>query len=282
MARSKVLNEYLANKHRGGENNQKGGLYEDFYAVFQIVSCLAKYKHQLDDVSFQTQLEDTFVDDLLIAQPDVNVYHQLKNTQQVAWGKVEKIGDIAFDFAHQIEDCKERDESFALKLIFSVQKTSVKEEIPELIEGYSEAEWFPYQQDINQLVLISSDLKKALRSISAEGADAQDDQLANIATLFLGVWRGANSKSRVSLSDLIKKAESEKRVNLAIYPDTVISKECKKILDAIVGIEYHVSGRMFYWRFGFMKGECPWPDEMEQKIIDTRPRTKLDLIALLG
>ena len=69
---------YLANKHKGGEANAKGGLYEDFYAVFQIVSCIAHYKATLDSVALQTQLEDTFVDDLLIAHPDKNVYHQLK------------------------------------------------------------------------------------------------------------------------------------------------------------------------------------------------------------
>lgn len=61
---------YLANKHKGGEANAKGGLYEDFYAVFQIVSCIAHYKATLDSVALQTQLEDTFVDDLLIAHPD--------------------------------------------------------------------------------------------------------------------------------------------------------------------------------------------------------------------
>ena len=56
MASTEDLHNYLLAKHRGGENNLKGGLYEDYYAVFQIVSCLAKYKHELDAVSFQAQL----------------------------------------------------------------------------------------------------------------------------------------------------------------------------------------------------------------------------------
>lgn len=63
--RSKADKAYLANKHKGGEANAKGGLYEDFYAVYQIVSCIAKYKAALEGVALQTQLEDTFVDDLL-------------------------------------------------------------------------------------------------------------------------------------------------------------------------------------------------------------------------
>ena len=76
--RSEEDRAYLAHKHKGGEANAKGGLYEDCYAVFQIVSCIAKYKASLDGVALQTQLEDTFVDDLLITHPDKNVYHQLK------------------------------------------------------------------------------------------------------------------------------------------------------------------------------------------------------------
>lgn len=42
--RSEADRVYLANKHRGGEANAKGGLYEDCYAVFQIVSCIAGIK----------------------------------------------------------------------------------------------------------------------------------------------------------------------------------------------------------------------------------------------
>ena len=80
MRRNEELQKYLANKHRGGENNLKGGTYEDFYAVYQIVSCLTRFKDRLDTVQFQAQLEDAFVDDLLIAYPEINVYHQLKNT----------------------------------------------------------------------------------------------------------------------------------------------------------------------------------------------------------
>ena len=65
--RSEEDKVYLANKHKGGEANVKGGLYEDYYAVYQMVACIAKYKRELDGVAFQTQLEDTFVDDLLIS-----------------------------------------------------------------------------------------------------------------------------------------------------------------------------------------------------------------------
>lgn len=282
MERSDDMKKYLANKHKGGENNQKGGAYEDYYAVFQIVSCLAKYKYELDAVSFETQLKDTFVDDLLIAHPNVNVYHQLKNTQSVTWGTIQTKGDIAFDFAHQIEDCKKRNEDFALKLIYSAKDSNIGANIPDEIGMHSQAEWFPYKEDINQLVMISGELKDALKAISAEGYEATDDILVNIAMVFLGVWKAFGNKKRMSLSDIVAKVEQLKYVNLIIYPNECISKECKGILDGIEGIEYHISGRMFYWKFGFFQGSYPWPDELEEKIISANPKTKLELLALLS
>jgi hypothetical protein len=113
--RSEADRVYLANKHRGGEANARGGLYEDCYAVFQIVSCIARYKAALEGVALQTQLEDTFVDDLLIAHPDKNVYHQLKNTQNLSWNTRSSDRTITSDFENQINDCLERNEAFAVK-----------------------------------------------------------------------------------------------------------------------------------------------------------------------
>ena len=116
-----------------------------------------------------------------IAYPEINVYHQLKNTQDISWGDPQKKGDIAFDFAHQIEDCKERNEAFSLKLVHSANKAEI---------------------------------------------------------------------------------------------DT-------KILDAIEEIEYYVRGKMFYCRFGNFTGLCPWPDEMEERIISNHPTTKMELFMLI-
>lgn len=41
------------------------------------------------------------------------------------------------------------------------------------------------------------------------------------------------------------------------------SDECKRVLDAIDGFKYHISGRMFYWSIGRMNGSCPWPEEFQ-------------------
>lgn len=282
MERTDYIKQYLKNKHQGGENNQKGSLFEDFYAVYQIVSSIARYKFSFDRVGFQTQLEDTFVDDMLIAHPEQNMYHQLKNTRSLSWGKVDKQGDIAFDFAHQIEDCKHRDEKFALKLVYSLKDSRIGEQIPEEIKDQTSTEYFDYASDLNSLVLVSAPLKHALMAITPNGEKASTDDLVNIASVFLGIWKGCNSKNRISLKDIVLKAENFKRVNLNIYPDEGISEDCKKVLNAIAGLEYHISGRMFYWSIGRMNGSCPWPDEMEIKIIRQHPTDKWELMSILS
>ena len=272
---------YLANKHKGGEANAKGGLYEDCYAVFQIVSYIAKYKTSLDGIAFQTQLEDTFVDDLLIAHPDKNVYHQLKNKQELTWNTNSSGRTIKSDFENQIEDCQERDEQFALKLVYSAAKSKVGDKIPDSIKDYTTAEFFPYEKDLNGLVLISGAFQDALRQISVNGNSATVDDLVNVAMVFLGAWRGCGNDNKVRLADIVTRAKSMKHFNLTIFPNGVISQACREILDNIEGLRYSVSGRMFYWQLGDFTGSCPWLEGKEQEIINRKPTTRRELVAIL-
>ncbi len=273
--------KYLTNKHKGGIANAKGNLYEDYYVVFQIVSCLARYKNQMDCVSFQSQLENTFVDDLLIAHPSKNVYHQIKNTKSIRWNTVALSRTIASDFEKQIEDCIERDEDFALKLIYSAINSDVKDTIPTSIKKYTSAEFFPYKDDLNALLLISKDFQSVLMQISARGELTTMDELSNLATIFLGVWRKNGNGKRMSLSDIVKQAEALKDFNLAVFPDSQINEKCRVILDSIEKLEYHIRGRKIYWKIGTLNGSCPWDEDLEARIIEEKPSTKIDLLKLL-
>ena len=260
---------YLANKHKGGEANAKGGLYEDFYAVFQIVSCIAHYKATLDGVALQTQLEDTFVDDLLIA--DASQRLRPDGTPLTEYQV----------FENQIKDCHERNEQFALKLIYSSSSSLVGEKIPDSIKAYTTVEYFPYQEDLNGLIIISEAFQDALRIISVMGNESTVDELVNNAMVFLGVWKACGCKHRVRLSDIVSRAEDTKHFNLAIFSDETLSESCREILDGIEGLSYSVIGRMFYWQMGNFTGSCPWPEGKEQEIINKKPTTRRELVAIL-
>ena len=279
VMRSEEDAKYLANKHRGGENNQKGGLYEDFYAVYQIVSYIANYKTSLDTVAFQTQLEDTYVDDLLIAHPTNNIYHQLKDTETLKWSSGSS-RTIQSDFEHQIADCKERDESFALKLVYSATNSMVSD-IPESVKDCTSVENFPHAVDMNQLIFISGAFKESLKLISAKGSASTDDELLALAMVFLGAWKSLNSKERLQLSSIVDLAGKAHNFNLAIYPDLKMSDECKMIFDAIPGLDYRLCGRELIWSLGFLNGTCQWTDSLENAIINKKPTTKREIAELL-
>ncbi len=273
--------KYLAYKHKGGEANAKGSFYEDYYAIFQIVSCIAKYKSELGSIAFQTQLEDTFVDDLLIAHPDKHVYHQIKNTKVLTWNTKPSSRTIASDFENQIRDCKERDESFTLKLVYSAAESNVKDTIPEAIKDYTTVEFFQYQEDLNSMVLSDLEFQNALRKVSAKGDFSTIDELAIIATVFYGAWKKNGSKKSVSLAEIVGQAEQQKYFNLSIYPDGIINEDCRKILDGIKGLVYSVRGRMFEWRISNFSGSCPWSEDIEKLIIENQPTTRRELVILL-
>lgn len=282
MGKTEDLNSYLNHKHLGGESNQKGTSYEDYYAVYQIVSCISKYQNSLYSVKFKTQLEGSFVDDMMISYPEQNVYHQLKNTKSLSWGNVDKKGDIAFDFAHQIEYCMERNEKFALKLVYSLKDSKIGEDMPEQIKDHTSAEYFDYSEDLNRLVMVSDPLKHALRAIAFDGQNAPTDDLANIAVVFLGAWKACGARKEISLQEIVQGIEGNKYINPVIYHDASMNDECRRILDAIDGFEYQIRGRMLYWRIGHMNGSCPWPAEMETEIIRRNPTDKWKLISMLS
>ena len=232
-------------------------------------------------MALQSQLEDTFVDDLLIAHPDKNVYHQLKNTQSLTWNTKSSDRTITSDFENQINDCLGRNEAFALKLVYSADKSKVGESIPESIQAYTATEYFPYEEDLNGLILISEGFIDALRQISVNGDSATIDDLVNVAQVFLGVWRGCGSNHRVSLSDIVACAEKTRHFNLNIFEDGTISEACREVLDNIEGLRYYVRGKMFYWQLGDFTGSCPWPEGKELEIIDKRPTTRHELVTIL-
>jgi hypothetical protein len=166
-------------------------------------------------------------------------------------------------------------------LVYSAADSQVGDNIPNSIRDYTSAEYFPYEEDLNGLILIGNGFVDALRQISVNGENATIDELANVAQVFLGVWRGCGNNHRVSLSEIVTRAVQTKHFNLNIFSDGAISDACREVLDNIEGLRYYVSGRMFYWQLGDFTGSCPWPEEREQEIIDKKPTTRRELVAIL-
>lgn len=272
--------KYLKNKNKGGTNNAKGERYEHFFATYQIASYMYQHLTRLKSVYLSAQLENAFVDDLLIEEPNKHrIYCQLKDIKKVMWGNG-RLSTLKYDFKRQIDICLENDEDFELKLVYSPFNAKVT--VPEEVGSYTSILHFPACSSINQLILIHSPFKDAIRNI-AVNPETTDEELAGIASGILGAWLSGEQKN-VSLQQISDYVQSMDKgyINMKTYPSVAISNECKVIFERIVNFIFYTRGTMLYWSCGNLSGKLPWTEDLEKRIIDVAPVEKWKLIEILG
>ncbi len=271
--------KYLKNKYKGGKNNSKGAVYESYYATYQIASFMNQYTGQLNDVHLSSQLEETFVDDLLIEDPDVRkIYHQLKDVKELTW-KTGKSHSLEYDFTRQMEVSSEKCEDFELKLIYSNPISTVST-IPTGIASCASAVHFPSCSSINQLLLSYLPFKEAIRNIALP--PVEDDELSGIAAAILGAWNSVEQKS-VSLQQIsdIVRSLGKGTVNIRSYPTVSVSDRCREIFSRL-GITFHENGSTVHWSYKQLEGKVPWTNEKERKVEKANPATIWELMELVN
>ncbi len=270
---------YLKNKHKGGKNNSKGANYENFYATYKIALLIDRYIKQLDNVRLTSQLENCFVDDLLIVEPDAHrTYHQLKDVKDLTWNTKK----LRYDFKRQKDISSEVDENFELKLVHSNSTTMVTP-IPDEIISCTTTLFFPAEKSLNQLILSYFPLKEAIQSITVS-KQAEDDELSGIAGAILGAWSGMEQKdvSLKQISDAVRYI-GKGYTNIKTYPDASISDDCIEIFRRC-NLDFYISGINLYWstKNNKLKGEIEWTPEIEQKVRKAAPSDFWKLIELLN
>ncbi len=272
--------KYLKNKHRGGKNNKKGSQYENFYAVYCLAMLMNEYQQQLEAVCLTSQVEDAFVDDLLIEKPvSEKIYHQLKDVKTLTW----KDNGLLYDFTKQMEISQEKGECFHLNLIYSNADSSVKE-IPEDISSCTNAIYFPAYSSLNQLLLSYSPFKDAILHMAVDGEKAENDKLFGIAGALLGAWDSCG-QIKVSLAEISAKMQSIGKgyVNVKGYPTVKISDNSRMIMDRC-GLHFHIDGIKLYWSNGNgrLKGEIEWTPDLEKRLLEEAPTDLFGIVELLS
>lgn len=183
------VEKYFINKQMGGNSNQKGSRYEDFFSVMQLAQLfqLLTSEDDKDDIEIYAQAE-AFVDDLLIKFQKHNIQHhfQLKTTPTASWGTgLKSIGD---DFYKQ----KVLNDSYGVDITRTVLVCSNKEKAvrlqkntPENIADFSDIIFFPEVETINHLILIDEQFKNLIGQICFSN---DIDKLEALAKLILGHW----------------------------------------------------------------------------------------------
>lgn len=175
---------YLSHKHRGGESNSIGNLYEYYYAVFSILREMSK-GHGKTIVS--SQVEGAYVDDLLIDDGEVKTYHQLKNQKNLSWGGMLH-KNLKYDFLMQVNLCRNRSENFFLKLVVAHDFEYIDKHLPTELKEVSGVEFYPMFQDFNRYAYYPGFADVAIQAIGCKSFEL--DKVENVATVLLGLWAG--------------------------------------------------------------------------------------------
>lgn len=277
---------YLAHKHQGGLNNQKGNTFEVIYATKEIIH-LYSLGVDLDNTYVATQLKDTFVDDFQIIYNDgLKVYHQCKDTISLSWDE-DKKGKPFYDFRWQKVYSVANGESFQLKIVYSNTGCKIHTSpIPSVIEDVTIKELFPAYPNLNAILLDSEDLQSEIKSILFADRDGHTlDKLSVFAEVIRSEWfELAVSNRLVSLSE-IKDQTIQKYgaiINFKDLPDVELSDELKNIFDRFPEFSYLVNGQNIFWSYKKLSGQFYLTDELNSRIIETNPSEIFQLITLFN
>lgn len=286
MELSKEHRTYLANKHRGGLNNQKGNTFEVIYATKEIIR-LYSLGVDLDNTYVAAQLENTFVDDFQISYDvGLKVYHQCKDTKSLSWEKDEK-GEPFYDFRWQKEYSVANGESFQLKIVYSNIDCKIHTNpVPSIIEDVTIKEQFPAYQNINAILMDSENFQRDIKSILFAGRDGHTfDKLYVFAEVIRSEWLElAVPNRRVSLSEIKNQtlAKYGEIINFKDLPNVELSSKLKTIFDRFFGFSYLVNGKNILWSYKKLSGQFYLSDELNSNIIENNPLEIFQLIALLN
>lgn len=286
---------YLQNKHRGGQVNQKGNSYENFFAIYQI-ALLAKeiIVQEIEDIDIFSQIV-AFVDDLIIDRGvGLDLQHfQIKESQSLSWGTDNSDVKIAFDFRMQFQlNTNALNRSSIMSVVVSSEDVAKKliAKMPMDIQAYSSVIFFPYQKTINELLTVNNQLREAISYLTAFENPTQD-KIECVATVLIGAWVSSDT-SQTTVCGVLEKAQNcQPSFIRSFKSDDSFALEPKviSILQSINGFTYSISRGFFHWEYPVLGMDGTYPFSLESEefqklqnlILQISPTTFEDLENLL-
>lgn len=241
--------QYVKRKHRGGASNEKGNAYENFYAIYKIALLSPSAIEQRITIKLHSQIL-SFVDDLIIFYEAENKlqHHQLKNSLSIIWGNVPK--SISDDFQKQQALNQSLDRSSEMVLVVSDLQLQQKlsDACPQNIREFSQAVYFPYRENLMQVVNAVPEFYKAIKYLCAF-ENPKPDKIECVAKVLLGAWV-ADAKANVSLLDILTKAQDSSPSFIRSFNDNLLlDPEVAGILSNITGLSYSLSKGFLHWQY---------------------------------
>ena len=262
------VKKYFINKQMGGNSNQKGSRYEDFFSVMQLAQLfqLLTNDDDKDDIKIYAQAE-AFVDDLLIKFQKHNTQHhfQLKTSLTVSWGN--DLKSISDDFYKQkvLNDDSGIDITRTV-LVCSDKETAdrLQKSVPQNIADFADTLFFPEADTINHLILIDDEFKTLIGRICFSN---DIDKLEALAMLILGHW--VNKKTTMtSVNKLLSTLENAFPNYLARLNVTEnLLPEVERIFSTITNFSVKIEKGYFSWQYhDFDSGTIPYSVDSKEFI----------------
>lgn len=247
MELSKTEKKYLRNKHNGGLNNEKGNKYENYFIVYQICHYLSQM-NDLENIFFSTQTED-FIDDLLINENDNFIYHQLKNTNKLSWGKHDKMKSLANDFYLQRKKTFNNKNKCYLRLVISNNKLTDKlnKSKPKDLKKILDVLYFEYYEDLSSIIKKNKIFRDSLCDIMRID-NPETDKLESLASSIYGAWGESNCKG-VSINQILEKIKRNQVSFISFGENLDISDELDVILSSIEGFRFIIENNYIKWTY---------------------------------
>lgn len=280
---------YYKNKQTGGNSNQKGSRYEDFFSVMQLAELFYTLCTEAQhDSEIQAQAS-ALVDDLLIFDKLKNIKHhfQLKNTSSIKWGDGNKsIGDDFYKQKLLNDDAGIENTRTTLVCSNQDKVNELTALMPIEIIAFSTVVFFPNVETVNQLLFEHKEFKNRLKTICFSD---ESDKLEALATIILGHW--CDKKTTICSVRVLFSELQNRFPNYLAQIDAVIRllPEVDMILSKIEGFSYVLEKGYFNWSYsdGLDSGNFMYPigtkefNNLQQKIIAQQPSQFSELENLL-
>jgi hypothetical protein len=283
---SNKVQTYLSRKQRGGEANNRGNTYENYFAVFKIISTINIAPNHLHSFFISSQVNG-FVDDFHIHDQigKLHSYYQLKTSAVLSWGKT--FGSLSFNFNMQrkLETFRRRQLQLNLVVTDKQLSLSLERQIPKKIKTYTYVHVFPYFSSITQQIAQDLYFRQELQQICAV---TDTDKLEALAKCFLGAWVACTQKG-IRISTLINDVRGMGYSFIKSAIPLYINPQVHEIISTITGFKYTIKNGYFTWTYGKSDSGISYHmidsqdfRNIEQDIITQSPRTFDDLETIIS
>ncbi len=196
----------LENMNRGGRNNQKGGSYENFFAVSKICELAADDALNADQCFLVAQ-EEGFVDDFVLRLDQCNTKrnYQLRNSQGASAQWTDEL-KLRFEMQQQIDNEHHQYMQASQHLVVPCLQLAKQnqQQMAEHMRDYAIAEFFPGYSNSVELLTNHQALRQNLVKLTTS---ERLDDLDFGFKLLLGIWQASAEKR--SIAQILAQAECD-------------------------------------------------------------------------